>query len=346
MAIAFGRFGRLKRFIIGSIIGFFRGIKNGIVRTIRGGGGGGSRGDNGTPGGGGDIIALEVTDEKDFQVLNLLSDSGVSTVTKLDHLLITLQGENGDLKNRGLKVEINHLPLGGDKSGGQVGSANNIADNFPDSSIGEGMDITIHGANGHVMNHNAVDNQSLKSDDSRPPDPTATSAAQQAGAPSAGGAADNDDKLNNKYSDMSIGLGMDISIRGDGDATTTKEAAVSGTDENGWGISHHSSLQFDDKEALDGEEMKEVDGDIISQTEIKHVEEVLYDPVDDVVVEDCCPEICYRVCPCCIGDPDSPFWQLWYRHRLQVSRLVLLSENDRRCLQCIALQCCCFKISG
>ena len=52
----------------------------------------------------------------------------------------------------------------------------------------------------------------------------------------------------------------------------------------------------------------------------KNVEEVLEDPVDDVVVEKCCPEICYRICPCCIGDPDSPFWQLWYRHRLQVSR--------------------------
>ena len=61
---------------------------------------------------------------------------------------------------------------------------------------------------------------------------------------------------------------------------------------------------------------------ILSQTEIKHVQEVLIDPVDDIVVEECCWEVCYRVCPCCIGDPDSPFWQLWYRHRLQVSRLL------------------------
>ena len=74
-----------------------------------------------------------------------------------------MQGENGDLKNRGLKVEINHLPLGGCKP--NANSTNNMVDNFPDSSIGEGMDITIQGANGHVKHNN--DNQSLKSHDSR-----------------------------------------------------------------------------------------------------------------------------------------------------------------------------------
>ena len=36
MAIAMGRFGRFKRYIIGSIIGFFVGIKNRIIRAIRG----------------------------------------------------------------------------------------------------------------------------------------------------------------------------------------------------------------------------------------------------------------------------------------------------------------------
>lgn len=227
-----------------------------------------------------------------------------------------MQGENGDLKNRGLKVDINHvsIPLGG-KAG--TNSANNIADNFPDSSIGEGMDITIQGANGHVKHNSAEDNQSLKSYDSKN------------GGRSGG--INNEEKLN-KYSDMSIGLGMDISIRGDGDAAN-KEAAATAPDENGW--SRHSSLQFDEKGALDPGNLDDLkaagngenggppippDDDILSQTEIKHVEEVLMDPVDDVMVEDCCPEVCYRVCPCCIGDPDSPFWQLWYRHRLQVSR--------------------------
>jgi len=224
------------------------------------------------------------------------------------------------LKNRGLKVEINHvsIPLGGKVTNSSI----NIADNFPDSSIGEGMDITIQGANGHVK-HNTADNQSLKSlhnEDTR----------------------NTDDKLNNKYSDMSIGLGMDISIRGDGDATTNKEAATPDHENNGWpGVSRHSSLNFDTEKEANGDAVGEdlknmvMEDDILSQTEIKHVEEVLCDPVDDVVVEECCPEVCYRVCPCCIGDPDSPFWQLWYRHRLQVSRYVLILLSTIRGRVCI-----------
>lgn len=315
MAIAFERIARFKAWVKGGIANFFRRIKNSIVRTIRG-----PRGGNGNGSAGADIIALEVTDEKDFQV-HLLPASTFTTAN--DSIF---QGENGDLKNRGvggcggsnsggLKVDINHvsIPLGGKASNN---STNNIAENFPDSSIGEGMELTIQGANGHVK-HN-TDNQSLKSYDSKcgggPPRTNGN-----------GHPLNNDNEKLNKYSDMSIGLGMDISIRGDGDAAN-KEAAASAPDENGWGVSRHSSLQFDEK--IDGDELKnggtdvppDVDDDILSQTEIKHVEEVLIDPVDDVVVEDCCPEVCYRVCPCCIGDPDSPFWQLWYRHRLQVSR--------------------------
>ena len=143
---------------------------------------------------------------------------------------------------------------------------------------------------------------------------------------------------------MSIGLGMDISIRGEGEALSNKEAAGSnvgngGPEENGWGGVSTSSLNLGGtdlekqtdangghhedmiKSDANNDDIKEpLEDDILSQTEIKHVEEVLIDPVDDVVVEECCPEVCYRVCPCCIGDPDSPFWQLWYRHRLQVSR--------------------------
>ena len=44
-------------------MGFFIGIKNTIVGAVRG-----PRGGNGNNSGGADIIALEVTDEKDFQV--------------------------------------------------------------------------------------------------------------------------------------------------------------------------------------------------------------------------------------------------------------------------------------
>ena len=52
------------------------------------------------------------------------------------------------------------------------------------------------------------------------------------------------------------------------------------------------------------------------------MEEVLYDPEDEVVVEDCCPKRCYTAMPCCLGDPDSPLWQEWTKHRLQMSRLI------------------------
>ena len=152
------------------------------------------------------------------------------------------------------------------------------------------------------------------------------------------------DKLN--YSgDISIGMGMDISIRGDGDGLGTKETGFE--DDGGvWksvmaeaGVKNgggKGSLQFDNDMhggiEYDGsnggvggggggkEGGSQEDQGSPHSDEVKNVKEVLYDPIDDVVVEDCCPEVCYRVCPCCIGDLDSPFWQLWYKHRLQVSR--------------------------
>ena len=65
MAIAFGRIGRFKRWVGSSIANGVRGIKNSIVHAIRG-----TRGGNGSGSGGADIIALEVTDEKDFQVIH------------------------------------------------------------------------------------------------------------------------------------------------------------------------------------------------------------------------------------------------------------------------------------
>ena len=68
MAMAIHRFGRLKRFIVTSIASGFRWLKNRIILAIRGGPAGqdsvgnnvGNRRDN--------DIALEVTDERDFQV--------------------------------------------------------------------------------------------------------------------------------------------------------------------------------------------------------------------------------------------------------------------------------------
>ena len=47
--------------------------------------------------------------------------------------------------------------------------------------------------------------------------------------------------------------------------------------------------------------------------------EIYYIPTeeDGFIVEDCCPDVIYRVMPCCDGDPDiSPFWQVWSEHRL------------------------------
>lgn len=80
MAIAFDRIGRFKGYIKSSIANFFRGIKNGIVRAIRG-----PRGGNGNGSAGADIIALEVTDEKDFQVISfqilLLQNSSSKSIT-------------------------------------------------------------------------------------------------------------------------------------------------------------------------------------------------------------------------------------------------------------------------
>ena len=94
------------------------------------------------------------------QAENLVFSTIVVWSAGIDCGPILLQGENGDLKNRsGLKVEINHVvgSIGGpgDNTGdGNLDKSGNggAGDNFPDSSIGEGMDITIQGANGHVKN--------------------------------------------------------------------------------------------------------------------------------------------------------------------------------------------------
>lgn len=49
--------------------------------------------------------------------------------------------------------------------------------------------------------------------------------------------------------------------------------------------------------------------------EDKPDEEMYYNPVNDVVVEDCCPPWFYKKFPSCSGDVESPFWQVWSRHR-------------------------------
>ena len=115
--------------------------------------------------------------------------------------------------------------------------------------------------------------------------------------------------------DTSIGRGMDVSING---GVEHKEGCADSvhSGDSGWRRSKNRKSENNSPEKV---EYSDVDNASYVQ-EMAHVEEVLYDPVDEVVVEDCCPPVCYRVCPCCNGDPDSPLWQEWHKHRLQISR--------------------------
>lgn len=203
-------------------------------------------------------------------------------------------------------MEINHVggPLGGG-SGGEKGQNSDL----PDSSIGEGMDITIQGANGHVKHRQPE--QSSRAD---------TGSLRSYGSHGSQQQMDSlklppiDDKQLGYSSDMSIGRGMDISIRGHGEPDNKE-----GYDDVGEDWDKDSRCDSREKIDLDQDQKDGDEGDAPVGT---NVEEALFDPVDDITVEKCCPQACYNVCPCCIGDPDSPFWQLWYKHRLQMSRLV------------------------
>ena len=50
-------------------------------------------------------------------------------------------------------------------------------------------------------------------------------------------------------------------------------------------------------------------------------EEVYYYPVDEVMVEDCCPASIYKKLPCCANDT-SVFWVNWNYQRLVASKLI------------------------
>ena len=149
----------------------------------------------------------------------------------------------------GLKVEMNHL--GGNVSGGsgdKTGRAAIETADFPDSSIGEGMDITIQGVNGHVKKPGGGGGGSGGAGggdqgDSRrrscdgvgnEPDASAKKPALGVADASAAAALDGEREPQNFCSDMSIGRGMDISICGDGD-TGNKESAMNDDDCGGGG---------------------------------------------------------------------------------------------------------------
>ena len=133
--------------------------------------------------------------------------------------------------------------------------------------------------------------------------------------------------------DSRIGDGMDVTITGNnGSVLQTKDS---------WGTID-SSLMPDvsfkdrmlDEELVDNEDM-EKDGSSWRQSKtrtepsigesvmkVQQVDEVMYDPLDEVVVYDCCPASYYQICPCCSGDGDSPLWYEWHKHRMQISRLI------------------------
>ena len=212
------------------------------------------------------------------------------------------QGENGDLKNRD-GIKINHIDI-------PMGDLERNESTYADSSIGEGMDITIQGANGHLR-RGEKDRASVGSRD--------LSWRHKEGLllPE-----------NNKmmYADSSIGEGMDMTIQGEPEGLGVKESCTDSvhSGDSGWRRDKgRREGSLGSKENVEFDEGK-VEGDEITSfaEDVKLVEEVLYDPVDEIVVEECCPPGCYKTCPCCIGDPESPFWQLWYKHRLQISRLI------------------------
>ena len=215
------------------------------------------------------------------------------------------QGENGELKNR--DVRINHIDI-------PMGDLDKNESTYADSSIGEGMDISIQGANGHLK-HKDKDNISLVSRES--------SWRRQ-----------NKDSLllpdmertRLQYADSSIGEGMDISIQGEGGPPGVKESCADSINsgDSGWrrGIRGKSESLAASTEKIELDDGKHEE-DITLNIETKQVvEEVLYDPVDEIVVMDCCPPGYYRLCPCCSGDGDSPLWHEWHKHRLQISRLI------------------------
>lgn len=269
MAIAFGRFGTFKRFIINSIKNFFVFLKNKIVELVTG-----------------------RRTQFDEEMLGEGEEKGY-------------QGENGDLKNRGMDVKINHIDI-------PMDDLDKNESTYADSSIGEGMDITIQGANGHLKQQEK-DNISIVSRDS---------AWRQQNKENL--LLPDIDKNKLRYADSSIGEGMDITIQGEAGQLGVKESCTDSihSGDSGWRRSKNrkNGSQGGSTEKIEFDDGK-LDDDVTAYNEeVKHVEEVLYDPVDEVVVEECCPPVCYRVCPCCIGDADSPFWQLWYKHRLQISR--------------------------
>ena len=120
--------------------------------------------------------------------------------------------------------------------------------------------------------------------------------------------------------DSNIGRGMNVSVNDKLGSSSNSDNSNSGSASSGNSDWRRSKAKASVDEKM---EMKANMESSFYMYEMPQVEEVMYDPVDEVVVVDCCPASCYRMFPCCQGDPDSPLWQEWYKHRLQISKYVL-----------------------
>ena len=122
--------------------------------------------------------------------------------------------------------------------------------------------------------------------------------------------------------DTNIGRGMDISVN-NGELQQKENCSESiHSGDSGWRRSKVRSKESPEHDKTT--HSASINSKYMEET--VNVEEVFYDPVDEVVVDDCCPPVCYRVFPCCVDDPDSPFWQEWHKHRLQITRFKILSK--------------------
>ena len=124
--------------------------------------------------------------------------------------------------------------------------------------------------------------------------------------------------------DSSIGRGMNLSIT---DVKFQQNECCSNSVHSG-DAAWRRSKRVQESERSTPEVKPKDRGNSMFIEEEPNVEEVYYNPVDDVVVEDCCPQGCYKKLPCCAGDPDSPMWQEWHKQRLQISKYASILENS------------------
>ena len=115
--------------------------------------------------------------------------------------------------------------------------------------------------------------------------------------------------------DSNIGRGMEVDLSGKLSSSESSAGSLQSGD-SGW---RRSKLRTEATSPVKTAARSNMESSFYVH-EMPQVEEVMYDPVDEVVVMDCCPAVCYKIFPCCLGDPESPLWQEWYKHRLQISK--------------------------